>query len=143
MIVDASVLLHAFLPDEIQPNALAVVREHASGRLHLKAPALLPYELGNAVWQAERRGRITRSQADRIIQSFDSLNIEIISQSWGVMLPLARQYDRSAYDAAYLLLAERLNEPLVTGDERLYNVVHFKLDWVLWIENYTGEANKE
>jgi hypothetical protein len=42
-----------------------------------------------------------------------------------------------------LTLAERLNEPLVTGDERLYNAVHFKLDWVLWIENYTGEANKE
>lgn len=136
MIVDASVLLHAFLPDEIQPNALAVVREHASGRLHLKAPALLPYELSNAVWQAERRGRITRSQADRIIQSFGNLDIEIIPQPWGEMLPLARQYDRSAYDAAYLSLAERLGEPLVTGDERLYNAVKGKLDFVLYIADF-------
>ena len=136
MIVDASALLHAFLPDEVQPNALAVVREHASGRLHLKAPALLPYELSNAVWQAERRGRITRSQADRIIQPFGNLDIEIIPQPWGEMLPLARQYDRSAYDAAYLSLAERLGEPLITGDERLYNAVKGKLDFVLYIADF-------
>ncbi len=136
MIVDASVLLHAFLPDELQPNALAVVREHASGRLHLKAPALLPYELSNAVWQAERRGRITRSQADRIIQSFGNLDIEIIPQPWGEMLPLARQFDRSVYDAAYLSLAERLGEPLITGDERLYNAVKGKLDFVLYIADF-------
>ncbi|MDO9130862.1 MAG: type II toxin-antitoxin system VapC family toxin [Anaerolineales bacterium] len=136
MIVDASVLLHAFLPDELQPNALAVVREHASGRLHLKAPALLPYELSNAVGQAERRGRITRSQADRIIQSFGNLDIEIIPQPWGEMLPLARQFDRSVYDAAYLSLAERLGEPLVTGDERLYNAVKGKLDFVLYIADF-------
>jgi len=136
MIVDASVLLHAFLPDEVQPNALAVVREHASGRLHLRAPALLPYELSNTVWQAERRGRITRSQADRIIQSFDNLDIEIIPQPWGEMLPLARQCDRSAYDAAYLSLAERLGEPLITADERLYNAVKGKLDFVLYIVDF-------
>jgi predicted nucleic acid-binding protein len=139
MIVDASVLLHAFLPDELQPNALAVVRQHVSGRLRLKAPALLPYELSNAVWQAERRGRVTRSQADRIIRSFADLDIEIDSQSWGEMLPLARQLERSAYDAAYLTLAERLGEPLITGDERLYNAVHAHLDWVLWIEDYPVE----
>lgn len=139
MIVDASVLLHAFLPDEMQPNALAVVRQHASGRLHLKAPALLPYELSNAVWQAERRGRLNRDQADRIIRSFASLDIEIIPQAWGEMLPLARQYDRSAYDAAYLLLAQQLGEPLITGDLRLYNAVHAALDWVVWIGDYPTE----
>ena len=140
MIVDASVLLHAFLPDETQSNALAVIRDHVLGRLHLKAPALLPYELSNAVWQAERRGRITRSQADRIIQSFSRLDIEIISQDWGVMLPLARQFDRSAYDAAYLTLAQETGQPLLTGDLRLYNAVHPHLDWVLWIEDYPSEV---
>jgi predicted nucleic acid-binding protein len=139
MIVDASVLLHAFLPDELQPQALAVVREHATGRVHLKAPALLPYELSNAVLQADRRGRINRDQADRIIESFANLDIEIIPQSWGEMLPLARRFGRSAYDAAYLTLAERLGEQLITGDERLYNAVKGKLDWVLWIGDYHDE----
>jgi len=140
MIVDASVLLHAFLPDEIQPNALAVVRDHVSGRLQLKAPALLPFELANALWQAERRGRLTRSQADRILQAFTDLEIELVSQAWGGMLPLARLYERSAYDAAYLSLAQQLGEKLITCDQRLYHAVHEHLDWVLWLEDYpTGQ----
>jgi predicted nucleic acid-binding protein len=136
MIVDASVLLNAFLPDETQPNAQALVRAHVAGRLQLKAPGLLPYELSNAVWQAERRGRLKRDQAERIIHSFASLDIEIIPQTWGEMLPLARQYDRSAYDAAYLTMAQHLGEPLITGDLRLYNAVHDSLDWILWIGDY-------
>jgi predicted nucleic acid-binding protein len=58
---------------------------------------------------------------------------------WGEMLPLARQYERSAYDAAYLTLAQRAGERLVTGDLRLYNAVKDKLDWVVWMEDYRDE----
>ena len=140
MIVDASVLLHVFLPDEIQPNALGLVRDHVSGRIKLKAPSLLPYELSNAVWQAERRGRINRNQADRLIQAFADLDIGIFHQSWGETLPLARQFGRSVYDAAYLTLAGQLGEPFITADLRLYNAVHPDLDWVLWIEDYPADS---
>jgi hypothetical protein len=38
MIVDASVLLSAFFPDEAQAQAQAVLRQHAAGRERLKAP---------------------------------------------------------------------------------------------------------
>ncbi|MEX1247762.1 MAG: type II toxin-antitoxin system VapC family toxin, partial [Anaerolineales bacterium] len=63
MIIDASVLLAAFFPDEAQPQAQALLREHAAGRQRLKAPTLITYEVANAVWQAERRGRISGAQA--------------------------------------------------------------------------------
>ena len=139
MIVDANVLLRAFFPDEAQAQAQAVVREHVAGRIHLMAPALLPYELSNAVWQAERRGRVTRPQADEVLQAMAGLEVEIIPQSWGAQLPLAREFDRSAYDAAYLALAQATSQPLITGDERLYNAVHAQLDRVLWIEDYEPE----
>ena len=135
MILDASVLLSAFFPDEAQPQAQILLRQHASGQVRLKAPTLLLYEVSNAVWQAERRGRITGAQADEILQAAAALQIELLSLEWGEMLPLARRYGRSAYDAAYLTLAERCGEALVTGDERLYNAVHAELDWVVWIGN--------
>jgi predicted nucleic acid-binding protein len=122
MIIDANVILRAFFPDEAQ----------------LQAPALLPYELSNAVWQAERRGRIPRIRADEILQAMAGLDIEILSQTWGVMLPLARQFDRSAYDAAYLTLAQDTGLPLLTGDLRLYHAVRDQLNWVKWIEDYSS-----
>lgn len=142
MIVDANVVLRAFFPDEAQSKAQAVIREHVAGRVHLMAPALLPYELSNAVWQAERRGRITPDQADEILHAMAELDIEIVSQTWGVMLPLARLFDRSAYDAAYLTLAQDSGQPLLTGDLRLFNAVHEQLDWVLWIEDYAWAEGK-
>jgi predicted nucleic acid-binding protein len=52
------------------------------------------------------------------------------------MLPLARQFNCSVYDAAYLTLAQDTGQALLTGDLRLYNAVHAHLDWVLWIDNY-------
>jgi predicted nucleic acid-binding protein len=142
MIIDASVVLRAFFPDESQKQAQAVIREHTAGSLRLKAPALLPYELSNAVWQAERRERITRAQADEIIQAIIGLDIEVVPQDWGEMLPVARRFNLSAYDAAYLSLAEKTGEPLVTGDARLFNAVHPNLDQVLWIGDYPDGNSK-
>ena len=138
MIVDASVLLSAFFPDEAQAQAQSILHQHAAGRERLKAPALIVYEVTNAVWQAERRERISSAQADEILQAAAGLDIELLPSNWGGSLPLARRFGRSAYDAAYLALAEGLGESMVTADERLYNAVHAKLKWVLWLTTYTG-----
>ena len=136
MILNASVLLSAFFPDETQEQAQSVLREHEAGRVLLKAPALLTYEVTNAVWQAERRGRISSVQTNEILQAA-GLDIELFPLEWGESLPLARRFGRSADDAAYLTLAERLGETLITGDLRLYNAVHPALGWVVWIGDYS------
>src|SRR5512136_1839306 len=104
MIIDASVLLSAFFPDEAQSKAQAVLHAHASGRGRLKAPTLIVYEVTNAVWQAERRGRISSTQGDEILQAAAGLDVELLPLQWGESLPLARRFARSAYDAAYLAL---------------------------------------
>jgi predicted nucleic acid-binding protein len=52
------------------------------------------------------------------------------------MHPLAREFNLSAYDAAYLTLAQRVGESLVTGDKRLYNAVKDKLEWAVWMGDY-------
>jgi predicted nucleic acid-binding protein len=136
MIIDASVVLRAFFPDEAQDLAQAVIRDHVVGKIVLKAPELLPYELANAVWQAQRRGWLNPAQARDILQAMEDLQIEIVHLGWGEMLPLAQRFDRSAYKAAYLVLAEKLGEPFITGDERLYHAVYPHLGWVNWIETY-------
>lgn len=136
MIVDASVILSAFFPDEAQDQAQALIRDHVIGHLQLAAPTLLLYEVTNAVLQARRRGRINDEQADDILSSFDGLRIALKPVSWQQMLPLAVRFDCSAYDAAYLALAEVAEQPLITGDSRMYNAVREHLDWVRWIGDY-------
>ena len=133
MIVDASVILSAFFPDEEQAQAQALIREHVIGHVDLVAPTLLLYEVINAVVQARRRGRISDEQAENILSSFEGLGIAVRPVDWRQILPMALRFDRSAYDAAYLALAEASNQPLVTGDRRMYNAVHAHLDWVQWI----------
>ncbi len=136
MIVDASVILSAFFPDEDQAQAQSLIREHVMGRVPLVAPTLLLYEVTNAVVQARRRGRISDEQAGKILTSFEGLGIDLRPVTWQQVLPLALRFDRSAYDAAYLALAETSEQPLITGDRRLYNAVHEHLDWVQWMGDY-------
>jgi predicted nucleic acid-binding protein len=133
MIVDASVILRAFFPDEEQARAQALIRNHVSGHERLLAPTLLHYELTNAVLQAIRRKRITEQQGEAILTSLQNLDIETKPVAWPRMLSLARRFDRSAYDAAYLALAEATGSALITGDLRLYRAVRKDLDWVYWI----------
>jgi predicted nucleic acid-binding protein len=133
MIIDASVVLRAFFPDEEQAQAQALIRDHVSGRVRLAAPTLIMYEVTNAVVQAIRRGRLSDEDGEAILVAFEGLGIETEPMAWRQILPLAHRFDRSAYDAAYLALAEARDEPLITGDLRLYNAVRDQLDWVRWI----------
>ena len=72
-VVGANVLLRAYFPDEAQLNAQAIVRDHAAGRVQLKAPSLLLYGVSNAVWRAERRGRLTPDQTWQVMASIEDL----------------------------------------------------------------------
>lgn len=72
---------------------------------------------------AERRRKLT---PDKLLRFLDELaplkivtDVEGIGHSFSSILDLARRYQRSSYDAAYLELALRLGLPLATKDEPL------------------------
>ncbi len=52
------------------------------------------------------------------------------------VLAIARQYHRSAYDSAYIALAEQEGVEFWTGDQRLYNALHAHLPFIRWIADY-------
>ena len=82
MIVDASVILGAFFPDEEQTEAQALIRDHVIGRLQLVAPNLLLYEVTNAIVRARRQGRINDEQVEDILSSFKRLGIALRPVTW-------------------------------------------------------------
>lgn len=142
MVIDASVFLRSVFEDEEgHTQALAVMKDHAFGTLQLVAPTLLPYEVTNGILLALQGKRPARSlsqkDAERIMANFRELRIHTETVEPEKLIPLAQAYQRTAYDAAYLALAEREGLTLITGDKRLYNAVKEKLPWVQWVGNYT------
>lgn len=137
-VVDASVVLKWYLPDEQGvAQALYLLAEFVEDNLTLHAPDLIDYEFVNAMWVAGQMGRINLEDRNDAVNNF--LNIEIaktnIKEFSARLLMLATEYNRSCYDAAYLALSDLVESPFVTGDKRLYNAVKDKVPSLVWIED--------
>ena len=84
-------------------------------------PSIWPYEFANALAVLERRGILSASLADEIIGNAAKLitRIDAPPASPATLLALARRLGLSAYDTAYLELAQRLGVPLAAKDSPL------------------------
>jgi predicted nucleic acid-binding protein len=85
----------------------------------LHAPHLLDLEVTQAVRRLAQEGTVSARRADEAIQ--DLLDLRIARYPHFVLLPRIWQYrhNLSAYDAAYVALAEELSASLLTRDRRL------------------------
>ena len=85
----------------------------------LHAPHLLDLEVGQVLRRLVREGAVSRQRADQAIE--DLLDLRITRYPHFVLLPRIWQlrHNLSAYDAAYVVLAEKLGARLVTRDARL------------------------
>lgn len=121
VVIDASVALAWCFQDEASHYAddvLVALEGHA-----MLIPALWPIEITNALLVAERRKRVKESAIRRFVELLEGLTIVMASQSItesvSNILPLAREYSLSAYDATYLHVALRHTAPLATLDNSL------------------------
>lgn len=115
-VVDASVAASWLLPDEQRARAAYARLEHDDA----VTPALFWLEMRNLFLMNERRGRIDATMTDRALALLAALPITLDSAPDGpAIMALARRHRLSAYDAAYLELAQRLNVPLATLDAAL------------------------
>lgn len=89
-------------------------------------PSIWSLEMANVLLVNERRGRISTSDAARYIGLLGELLIVMdrqpIMQPFDATMNLARRFQLSSYDAAYVELAVRVNAPLATLDRKMQRV---------------------
>lgn len=136
-VVDSSAIVCAFLPDEPHVGEAQFLTDaQGRGEVTLIAPTLLPYECTNAILKAVRQQRIKHELARQMLSRLTALGIGTVAVDPGLAFDMAHRFGRSAYDAAYLALAEQEQVPLITADERLYNAVKDALPWVVWLPEW-------
>jgi predicted nucleic acid-binding protein len=121
VVVDASTALAWCFPDETSDYADGVLV--SLERKTMLVPAVWGLEIANAVLAGERKKRLNQPEIQRFITLLESLSlvqdVQPVGQHVSNVLPLARQYGLSAYDAAYLELSIRHGAPLATLDGKL------------------------
>jgi len=117
-VVDASVAVCWFMPDERDPIADAALRKI---RLDPAVTSVLWwYELRNVLIVNERRGRLDNAKTVRVLRLLRGLAVATDADvEEEALMQLARRHRLTVYDAAYLELALRKGYPLATLDAAL------------------------
>jgi predicted nucleic acid-binding protein len=118
IVLDASAVLELLLDSKKGQR----VRARISAEATLHAPHVLDLEVAQALRRFERTGDLGPERARGALQDLSEMPIEryphdpLLPRIW------ALRRNATAYDAAYLALAEALEAPLLTSDGRLGSV---------------------
>jgi predicted nucleic acid-binding protein len=120
-IVDSSIAVAWCSKSQATPQSKAAL--NAATDFGILVPAHFYLEVSNSMWQLERRNKIPTAKVDEFLGWLSGIEIEVDPTAEGSMvsliLPLARRFDLTVYDAAYLELALRTGLPLATHDDAL------------------------
>jgi len=121
IVVDASIASAWLFAEQRAADLIAIARSVAAGGA--SAPALFVLEVRNVILMYERRKRIDRAMADRLLDRIGRVGILIDERGAGerisAVVEIARHHSLTVYDATYLELARRLGARLASLDAQL------------------------
>ncbi|GBE05932.1 MAG TPA: PIN domain-containing protein [Nitrospirae bacterium] len=140
IVIDSGVLLKAYFSDEDgHTEAQNLISDYAKGNITFHAPSLITYEIINACLVASRMARFPKKRAKELMN--EMLGIEIIKEDIGPLkdriFDISTKHSTSAYDGAYIAVAESRHIPFLTADKKLLNSLKHHFSFVKWIGNYS------
>jgi predicted nucleic acid-binding protein len=115
MVVDASVVVVVLTQAAGTSGLRSLLFDH-----DLQAPDLLDYEVVNALRRITLARQLSPTRAQDALTDFEDLTIHRWQMGDGLRRRVfGLRHTFTAYDASYIALAEALECPLVTRDERL------------------------
>lgn len=122
-VLDASVAVAWVAGTPVDPYA-ANVQAHVTSGWRAVIPPLWQLEVANGLLMIERRGTLTAADADRGLLDLEAFlasraEVDQTPVAMRQVANLARAFQLTVYDAAYLELAERERLPLATLDKGL------------------------
>ena len=122
-VLDASVAVAWVAGTPVDPYA-ATVQTHVANGWRAIVPSLWQLEVANALLMIERRGVLTAADVDRGLLDLETFvgsraEVDQIPVAMRQAADLARRFQLTVYDAAYLELAKRESVPLATLDKGL------------------------
>lgn len=118
IVVDASAVLELLLRTALAPAVEA--RLFAGDTLH--APHLLDLEVAQVLRRYERKNELDAARGREALIDLEDLAIERYAHDMMLQRVWSLRANATAYDAAYLALAEALDAPLLTTDRKLASI---------------------
>jgi len=117
-LLDTSVAVKWFVTEEDSEQAADLQQAHLRDDLQLHAPDILLMESANAL----RYAGLSEERILQDLETFSALCVEIIAFSIDVLnsaVSLSLEHDLAVYDSYFLALAQALDIPLITADQRM------------------------
>jgi predicted nucleic acid-binding protein len=123
IVIESSAMVSALVGDPANPELLALLADE-----ELHAPTLLDFEVASALRGHVMGGKLDPVQLDQAVEDFITFRIERhpMTGLLGHMLDLRENF--TAYDAAYLVLAQALEAPIVSADAKLREATRLGID---------------
>lgn len=118
LVIDASAALAIVLKEPERPTAEAILRD-ASGAMVIMVPGHFWLEMANVLGRRHRFDPADIVEAVRALDDLGVRTVEVDRTLWLLALDRMATLGLTAYDAAYLALAEAADASLLTFDARL------------------------